>query len=85
MEDDDRYLVPCSNLSESIHGSWLATNNGVKYMSLYDACLSNLVCWARYVASLKGQQIGFGPTTFVCYDDREMQCGQKDPFHKAKS
>lgn len=65
MEENDQYLVPRTNLSESIHGSWLATNNGVKYMSLYDACMADLVAaclqGARHASFLGGKHIGEGP------------------------
>ncbi|KAI5074188.1 hypothetical protein GOP47_0010149 [Adiantum capillus-veneris] len=81
MEEHDRYLVPRSKLSESIHGSWLATNNGFKYMSLYEACLSDLTAsclqggW--HAAFLKGQHIGSGP--------RLCKLQQRDAMWKKRS
>lgn len=43
MEGDEKYLVPRANLAESMHGSWLASNDGVKYISLYNACYNDLL------------------------------------------
>ena len=65
MESDDRYMVPRTNLAESNHGSWLASNDRVKYMSLYTACQGNLTTillqQSRYDSFLKGGHKGCGP------------------------
>ncbi|MCO5561049.1 hypothetical protein L7F22_014670 [Adiantum nelumboides] len=57
MKSDDQYMVPRTNLAESIHGSWLASNDGIKYISLYTACQANLTATllqqSRYDSFLK--------------------------------
>ncbi|MCO5553712.1 hypothetical protein L7F22_007238 [Adiantum nelumboides] len=65
MQGDERYLIPRSNLAESMHGSWLASTDGVKYISLYNACYNDLVNTliqqSKYDSYLKGGHIGCGP------------------------
>ncbi|MCO5572082.1 hypothetical protein L7F22_025833 [Adiantum nelumboides] len=65
MQGDERYLIPRSNLAESMHGSWLASTDGVKYISLYSACYNDLVNTliqhSKYDSYLKGGHIGCGP------------------------
>lgn len=65
MEGDEKYLVPRANLAESMHGSWLASNDGVKYISLYNACyndlLNTLIQQSKYDSYLKGGHLGCGP------------------------
>lgn len=65
MKSDDQYMVPRTNLAESVHGSWLASNDGVKYISLYTACQGDLTTTllqqSRYDSFLKGGHKGCGP------------------------
>lgn len=65
MEGNDKYLVPQANLAESVHGSWLASNDGVKYISLYSACYGDLMTiliqQSKHYSFLKGGHLGCGP------------------------
>lgn len=58
-------LVPRTNLSEAKHASWLAGEGYKNKISLYDACVSDLInayfqC-ARQMAFMEGKYIGGGP------------------------
>lgn len=58
-------VVPQTNLSESKHGSWLAREGYKHTISLYDACVNDLVnayfqC-PRQLAFLEGKYKGSGP------------------------
>ncbi|MCO5587612.1 hypothetical protein L7F22_041561 [Adiantum nelumboides] len=65
MKSDDQYMVPRTNLAESVHDSWLASNDGIKYISLYTACQADLTATllqqSRYDSFLKGGHKGCGP------------------------
>ena len=65
LEGSDRQLVPQTNLAESVHGSWLASNDGIKYISLYSACYGDLCTillqQSKYDYFLKGGHLGCGP------------------------
>ncbi|KAJ7570138.1 hypothetical protein O6H91_01G110800 [Diphasiastrum complanatum] len=58
--------MPTVNLSESWHGSWLAAEAYRSQLSLYDACVGDLVNAilqsARYAFYTKGRHIGIGPS-----------------------
>ena len=57
--------MPQTNLAESVHGSWLASNDGIKYISLYSACYGDLCTivlqLSKYDYFLKGGHLGCGP------------------------
>lgn len=65
MENNEKFMVPRTNLAESVHGSWLASNDGVHYISLYNACqgdlMTTLLQQSKYDSFLKGGHKGSGP------------------------
>lgn len=65
MKGDNKFLIPRTNLAESIHGSWLAAAGSAKYVEMYSACINDLsnsvLQTARYTSFHKGQYVGRGP------------------------
>lgn len=43
MSPWERAQVPSINLSESVHACWLSGEGGKKKISLYDACVSDVL------------------------------------------
>ena len=39
----EKAQVPTINLSESIHASWLSREGGVRKISLFDACVTDVI------------------------------------------
>lgn len=61
----ERAQIPSTNLSESIHASWLAGEGGHKKITLYDACVTDVInayiqC-TKQLGFMTGRYIGTGP------------------------
>lgn len=61
-----RAQIPSVNLSESVHSSWLSGKGGKKKLSLYDACvtdvLNSYIQCAKRLGYMTGRFIGSGPS-----------------------
>lgn len=66
MSPWERAQVPSINLSESVHASWLSGEGGKKKISLYDACVSDVlnsyIQCAKRLGFMTGRFIGTGPS-----------------------
>ena len=61
----ERAKIPNTNLSESVHASWLAGEGGTRKISLFDACVTDVInsymqC-AKYLGFDTGRYMGTGP------------------------
>lgn len=61
----EKAQIPTTNLSESIHASWLSGEGGAHKISLFDACVTDVVnaymqC-AKYLGYETGRFVGTGP------------------------
>ena len=65
MSPWEKAQIPNTNLSESIHASWLSGEGGKKKISLYDACVADVInayiqCTKQH-GFLTGRYLGTGP------------------------
>ena len=65
MSPWEKARIPTTNLSESIHASWLSGEGGAQKISLFDACVTDVVnvymqC-AKYLGYETGRFMGTGP------------------------
>ena len=61
----ERAKIPNTNLSESVHASWLAGEGGIRKISLFDACVTDVInsymqC-AKYLGFETGRYMETGP------------------------
>ena len=61
----ERAKIPNTNLSESVHASWLVGEGGIRKISLFDACVTDVInsymqC-AKYLGFETGRYMGTGP------------------------
>ena len=62
----ERAQIPNINLSESVHASWLAGEGGKRKITLYDACVTDVInsyiqC-AKRLGYMTGRYLGSGPS-----------------------
>lgn len=80
---DDMHLAntPRTNLSESKHGSWFASQGKRKLISLYDACVSDLanalMQSAKQHAYSMGRHLGEGPSLQTLIDRANTRRNQR--------
>ncbi len=65
MSPWEKAQIPTTNLSESIHASWLSGEGGAHKISLFDACVTDVInaylqC-AKYLGYETGRFMGTGP------------------------
>ena len=77
MSPWEKAQIPNTNLSESIHASWLAGEGGSKKISLYDACVTDVInayiqCTKQH-GYLTGRYEGCGPDMQAFLDRAGLQ------------